>query len=428
MTERLRVLMLTSSYPLYPGDTTAPFIAELAAGIAALGHEVDVLLPAHPRLRRGPVERGVRIHAYHYAPGARALQVWGYASALEGDVGLRRSAYVVAPLALTASTVALARLAHLFRPDLLVAHWVLPNGPPAALVARALRLPLAISLHGSDVYLAGKRRWFGVMARHAFGAAGLVTACSADLAARALPLGAPAARTVVIPYGVDSQQFHPDQRRAREAVRAELGLPEGDKLVLAGGRLVHKKGLDVAIEAFALLAARPAALSARLVLFGAGELRQTLERLIDERGLRDRVTMVGAWERDRLPSLFAASDIFLLPSVRDFAGNVDGLPNTLLEAMASGVAIVASDVAGVPAVLADGREGLLVRAGDPDTLAAAIATLLHDGQMASRLGCNARARVEQELTWPHVCARFVAAYRELLPRAGSPMHRQDARG
>lgn len=428
MTEQLRVLMLTSSYPLYPGDTTAPFIEELAAGIAGLGHNVDVLLPAHPRLRRGALERGVQIHAYHYAPGVRPLQVWGYASALEKDVGLRRSAYAVAPLALTASTIALARLAQRQRPDLLVAHWVLPNGPSAALVARALRLPLAISLHGSDVYLAAKRGPFGAMAGHAFSAAGLVTACSADLAARALPLGAPAGRTLVIPYGVDSQQFHPNQPLARAAVRAELGLSEGEKLVLAGGRLVHKKGLDVAIEAFALLAARPDTPSARLVIFGAGELRQALERLIDERGLRERVIMVGAWERDRLPSLFAASDIFLLPSVRDFAGNVDGLPNTLLEAMASGLAIVASDVAGVPAVVADGREGLLVPAGDPDALGGAIARLLQDEPMAGRLAYNARRRVEQELTWPHVCARFVAAYRELLLHAGSSLRRRNARG
>lgn len=427
MTEHLRVLMLTSSYPLYRGDTTAPFIEELAAGIAALGHDVHVLLPAHPRLRREPIERGVRIHAYHYAPGARALQVWGYASALEGDVGLRRSAYAVAPLALTASTVALSLLARRLRPDLLVAHWVLPNGPPAALVARALQLPLAISLHGSDIYLAEKRRLFGTMARHAFGAAGLVTACSADLAARARPLGAPAGRTEVIPYGVDSQQFHPDQRRAGDAVRARLGLAEGEKLVLAGGRLVHKKGLDVAIEAFALLAALPNTPRARLVIFGAGELRHTLERLIDARGLRDRAIMVGAWERDHLPSLFAASDLFLLPSVRDFAGNVDGLPNTLLEAMASGLAIVASDVAGVPSVLADGREGLLVPAGSPAALAGAIATLLRDESLARRLGHDARKRVEAELTWPHVCARFVAAYRELLLDAGPPAGHRIAR-
>src|SRR5689334_295609 len=150
----LRIAMLTTSYPLYPGDTTAPFIEELAAHIAAEGHEVQVALPAHPRLRRGPRERGVGLHPFQYAPGLRRLQVWGYASSMTGDVGLKGVAYAAAPLALAASTVATGRLARRVRPDLIVAHWVIPNGPPAALAARLAGRPLVVSLHGSDVFLA----------------------------------------------------------------------------------------------------------------------------------------------------------------------------------------------------------------------------------------------------------------------------------
>jgi hypothetical protein len=100
----LRIAMLTSSYPLYAGDTTAPFIEELAAGLVALGHAVHVALPRHPALRRAPVERGVRLHPYHYAPGLRPLQVWGYAASLDGDVGVKGAAYAAAPLALAAAT------------------------------------------------------------------------------------------------------------------------------------------------------------------------------------------------------------------------------------------------------------------------------------------------------------------------------------
>src|SRR5205814_6041968 len=157
----LRIGMLASSYPLYAGDTTAPFIEELAANLAALGHEVHVALPAHPRLRRGACERGVRLHPFRYAPGLRPLQVWGYAASLAGDVGVKPTALAAAPLALAASAAACARLVRRARPDLLVAHWVIPNGPPAALVARAARLPLVVSLHGSDVYLAGRRAAIG---------------------------------------------------------------------------------------------------------------------------------------------------------------------------------------------------------------------------------------------------------------------------
>jgi glycosyltransferase involved in cell wall biosynthesis len=417
----LRIAMLTSSYPLYKSDTTAPFIEELAAHLAALGHEVHVALPAHPALRRAPVERGVHLHPFRYAPGLRPLQVWGYAASLTGDVGLKRAAYAAAPLALAASAGAVAALARRARPDLLVAHWVIPNGPPAAIVGSAARLPLVVSLHGSDVFLAERRRAIGWAARAAFRAAAAVTACSPDLAARATPLGADPAATATIPYGVDERRFQPGDAAGRAAVRRELGLVDGECLVLAGGRLVYKKGLDVAVDAFARLGAAGPSLrsgggAARLVLFGYGDLREALEAQVARLGLGGRVRFTGRVARDRIPALFAAADLFLLPSVHDHAGNVDGLPNTLLEAMASGLPIVASRVVGVPTVIDDGVEGALVPEGDADALAGAIAALLGDRGRAAALGRAARARVARELTWPRIARRYLAVYRAAIAR------------
>ncbi len=359
----LRIAMLTSSYPLYEGDTTAPFIEELAAGLVALGHAVQVALPRHPALRRGSVERGVRLHPYHYAPGLRPLQVWGYAASLNGDVGVKGATYAAAPLALAAATAAVAGLARRLRPDLLVAHWVIPNGPPVAAIARAARLPLVVSLHGSDIYLAERRAAIGRVAGSTLRAAAAVTACSPDLAERASRLGADPALTTVIPYGVDTTRFRPADEATRAAARDWLGLRPGERLVLAGGRLVHKKGLDVAIDAFAGLDPDDRA-AARLVLFGYGDLRAALEAQAARLGLADRVLFTGRVERDRFPRVCAAADLFLLPSVHDHAGNVDGLPNTLLEAMACGLPIVASRVVGVPTVIDDGVEGWLVPEGD----------------------------------------------------------------
>jgi glycosyltransferase involved in cell wall biosynthesis len=409
----LRIVMLTSSYPLYAGDTTAPFIEEIAAGIVALGHRVEVVLPAHPQLRRSSRERGVELHPYQYAPGVPRLQVWGYASSLAGDVGLKGSAYAAAPLALAASTVAMLRVARRLRPDLIVAHWVIPNGPPAALAARLAGCPLVVSLHGSDVFLAERKAPIGRGARAVFGQAAAVTACSPDLATRAIGLGAATTTTTTIPYGVDPARFRPATPDERATVRAALGLRGGERLVLAGGRLVYKKGLDVAIAAFAGEAVREAG-PARLVIFGYGDLEAELRAQAARLGLADRVLFVGRVERDRIPALFAAADLFLLPSVHDHAGNVDGLPNTLLEAMATGLPIVASDVVGVPTVIDDGVHGLLVPERDVAALGTALATLLRDPARAAALGAAARERVECELTWPQIASRFLGVYRAAI--------------
>ena len=105
----MNVCMLTSSYPKYPGETTAPFIEEIAAGLVRRGHSVHVVAPYHCGLRRAPIERGVHLHFFRYSP-VRALNVFGYAESLQADIGLRGAALAAAPLALGAGMLAMLRL------------------------------------------------------------------------------------------------------------------------------------------------------------------------------------------------------------------------------------------------------------------------------------------------------------------------------
>jgi glycosyltransferase involved in cell wall biosynthesis len=404
----MRILMLASSYPMYPGETTAPFIEEIAAGAAARGHAVTLLAPWHPQIRRAPVERGVRLRFFRYAPHP-ALNIWGYAQSLLSDTHVKRRALAAAPFALAASTLAMLRTLAAARRagapfDLVQAHWVLPNGPPAALAARAYRLPLVISLHGSDIYLAERGRAMAAVAGGAFRSAAAVTACSSDLRDRGVRLGARPATSTVIPYGVNTQQFRPDEG-ARAIVRAELGLADNAPLVMGLGRLVAKKGFGILLDAWPRVLAQ--APLATLCIVGYGDLRGQLEDQARRLGVGERVRFAGQLERGRAAAYIAAADVFALPIVRD---GVDGLPNVLLEAMGAGRPVVASRVAGVPDVLDDGVHGLIIPERDPAALAAAILRLIADRPFAERLGRAARARIEQELTWEKTCERFERVY------------------
>lgn len=405
----LTICMLTSSYPKYVGETTAPFIEEIAAGLAQRGHTVHVLAPFHRDVRRAPVERGVHLHFFRYSP-LRALNVWGYAESLQADVGLRGAVFAAAPLALAAGTAALWRLTR--QPfDLIHAHWVIPNGPPAALVARLRGLPLVVSMHGSDVYLAERAAPIALAAALTYRAAGGSTACSGDLRQRALRLGAPAERAEVIPYGVDASQFTPDPA-AGPALRADLGLPVDTPLVLTMSRLVYKKGLTYLLEAWPqVLAAHPRAV---LVIAGYGDLRDELERRAAELGVAASVRFPGQLERAQAARAINGADVYVVPSIRDQRGNVDGLPNALLEGMAAARPIVASRVAGIPDVIDDGVHGLLTAERDPHAIAAAVSRLLADRALAERLGAAARRRVTEELTWDIAAQRFEQVYARAL--------------
>ncbi|EFO79758.1 glycosyl transferase group 1 [Oscillochloris trichoides DG-6] len=408
----MRIVMLASSYPKYPGETTAPFIEEIAAGAVARGHQVTLLAPWHPDIRRAPQERGVDLRFFRYAPHP-ALNIWGYAQSLLSDTHIKRRALLAAPFALGASALALLRTlnaAHRAgKPfDLVQAHWVLPNGPPAALVARMHHLPLVISLHGSDIYLAERGRIAGQVARAAFAQADAVTACSGDLGQRGISLGAKAAKTSIIPYGVNIREFRPDPQ-AQAAVRAELGLGEGVPLVIGLGRLVAKKGFGVLLDAWPqVLRSYPQAL---LCIVGYGDLRAQLEAQAQRLGIAAQVRFTGQLDRQRTAHYLAAADVFALPIVRE---GVDGLPNVLLEAMGAARPVVASRVAGVPDVIADGVHGLIVAERDPAALAHAIIRLIADRPFAEGLGCAARRRIEEELTWEKTCERFERVYQQAL--------------
>jgi glycosyltransferase involved in cell wall biosynthesis len=194
------VVMVTTSYPRFPGDSVGTFMEPIARAVAALGHEVHLVAPWHPQITRGAEEHGVRLHFYRYAP-LPSLNVFGYAASMRADVTLRAAAYVVAPLALAAGWRAARAVARRHRATVMHGHWVIPGGVTAAAAAPAL--PLVISLHGSDVFVAETFPPARIAARRAFRRAGFVTACSDDLARRAVALGADAGRIETVPYGVD---------------------------------------------------------------------------------------------------------------------------------------------------------------------------------------------------------------------------------
>ncbi|MDQ5853848.1 MAG: glycosyltransferase family 4 protein [Chloroflexota bacterium] len=402
----MKIAVLTTSYPKWPGETTAPFIEELAAGVAARGHEVHVLMPYRADLRRAKVERGVYLHTYHYALHPK-LEVWGYAGAMHGDVGVKNVAFLAAPFALLAGLQALLRLTATGGYGMIHAHWALPNGPVAALCARARKLPLVLSLHGSDVFLAEQSAPAAWAARWAARQADALTACSGDLAARMAALGGRPERMMVVPYGVDPQAFSPVVGGAA-AVRARLHIGPRQPVIFTLGRMVFKKGFGVLLDAMPrVLQDHPEAV---LVLGGDGDLCGALRQQAQRLGIAGHVRFPGIIPRNDVPAFFAMADVATFPSVHDQRGNVDGLPNVLLEAMSIGRPIVASHIGGIPEVITDGVHGLLTPEGDPVALAAAISRLLHDRQLAAGLAAGARERVEQELRWSHIAARIEDVY------------------
>jgi glycosyltransferase involved in cell wall biosynthesis len=212
-----------------------------------------------------------------------------------------------------------------------------------------------------------------------------------------------AARTVVVHNGIDAWAFRP--ARPPAAVRAELGIADGCRVIVMAGRMTAQKGWDVLLEAAARLAAARGDLA--WVLVGDGPLRAALTRRAADLDLAVRFT--GA--RSDMADVLGAADVVVL------ASRSEGLPFTLLEAMALGMPVVATRVGGVPEVVEDGRSGRLVPRDDPAALAGAVAGVV-DAPEAAAMGARGRARVETAFTLDGMVRAVERVYTTVLHEHG----------
>jgi glycosyltransferase involved in cell wall biosynthesis len=185
----------------------------------------------------------------------------------------------------------------------------------------------------------------------------------------------------LIPCGLDLSQFAPGERHQR-----------GYPTIAAVGRLDPIKGFLVLIDACALLTQRGVEFKCDII--GDGPQRSELAARIARHGLNDRVRLLGALEQQQVRTRVAAARVFTLPCIRLPNGDQDGIPVSLMEAMALRVPVVTTPVSGIPELVKDGLSGVLVRPGDPEALAAGILRVLTDDALADAIGAGGRSVVE----------------------------------
>lgn len=243
--------------------------------------------------------------------------------------------------------------------DLIDAHYFYPDGVAAVLLGQALDRPVVVTARGSDLNLLAEyalpRRWIRWAAR---GADGLI-AVSRGLKQRLVELGIDAACVNVLRNGVDLALFRPCDR---ESARRSLGFTR--PTLIAVGNLVALKRHSLMIEALAQLP------GVELVIVGEGPERAAIEKLARERGVGDRVRLLGRVQQDRLPAIYSAADILLLVSRQE------GWPNVLLESMACGTPVIVSDLPGITDIVGAAEAGRILADATPSCLADAAMTLL----------------------------------------------------
>lgn len=218
--------------------------------------------------------------------------------------------------------------------------------------------------------------------------------------------GTPEDKLTVIPNSVDPALLR-GAVKGRAAVMAEFGWDVGDPLIVTVGRLVVAKAYPSLVEAIYFL--KDEFPGVRCLIAGDGPCRGEIEEAVKKFGVSDNVSLPGA--RDDIPDLLSACDIFVLSSIRE------GLPVSLLEAMAAGCAIASTNVGGIPEAVKDGESALLVSPGEPRTLAGAIGRLLSGRELGARFGENASRIIDERYSASAITREIEDIYTRLTAAA-----------
>jgi glycosyltransferase involved in cell wall biosynthesis len=374
--------------------------ADLARGLVAAGHEVELITARHPDGLREEEVDGVRRHHVEASPDDFTSREWRERS-YETFVRIDAAQPFDVVHGEGSSALELARRGTQRTTPLVVMFHGNFVGLVKASAQRQLRARSPLDLLREERGLASlARRHFAKANWRIFRDCEAIVPSHQQLADTCRSHRLDPARVHVVPNGVDASVFRP---RSQEEARAALSLPDGFLFVCAG-RLSREKGMHHALRALTL--GRDRAPDAGLLVVGDGAERSRLERLAFDLGLHDRVVFTGAQPPEQMPTFLAAADAFLFPTERDEAA-----PLVLPQAMACGLPVIASRQGGITEVInRPGENGILVPPGDVTALVTAATRVYHDEDLRRTLARGGRARVQETYTLERMVAKTAAVY------------------
>lgn len=395
----MKITILTTSFPRFDGDFAGNFILKYARELSLLDCDARAVAPhdsqADPAMDAGGVK--TERFKYFFPP---EWQMAAYGGGIANRMKRNWLTALQMPFFLVAFLTAALRSAR--KSDLVHAHWTISGLVGAAVKALTGR-PLVVTLWGSDMLLLNfpmARPLFNILSS----GADAVVCESLQFKDRLTGLGFPEGKISVIPNGIDLEMF---AARDKLQSRERLALPLDKTILLTAGRLEPEKGQKYLLETLPEVFRRDE--NAICVLVGDGQSRGELEALGKRLGIDGSLIFAGQKDHREMPLWLSAADIFVLPSLSE------GNPNIALEAAACGLPLVASRVGGLPEMVRDGVDGLLVPAGDVPALARAILSLIQDADSRQRFSRNARGRMrETQWTWEAQARALKEVYRRVL--------------
>jgi len=393
--KKMAITILTTSFPTSANPSSGIFIARLARHLSSFA-SISVVTPAARASAPIKMEENINVYTFKYAPEYFLLlahQSGGIPVALKN----RKWLYFILPLFFISMAYCLYFKSR--SSDLIHAHWSI-NGCIAGIVGLILNKPVVTTLHGDDVTRAKSKLldrmilWFSlVMSTKVISVNDSFRNWIIDNYPRFK------SKVMTIPNGIDNSFLDISHKRIYSPSNA------GIKIITIGS-LIPRKGIDVIIRAIGLLKNQQ---PVSLTIAGEGHAKKLLQTLVDENDLTEMVHFVGDVNPSEIPELLANHDIFVL------ASHSEGRPSVILEAMATGIPIIASNISGTNELIRDNETGKLFPDNDFHALAQCIEQIGPDYELKKKLGTNATDFiVSNKLLWSDTARRHAELYEMLV--------------
>lgn len=363
MEQKKKLLVTASTFPRWEGDTEPRFVLDLSKHMTNM-FDVTVLVPAAPGAKDKDILEGVNIIRYHYFP-VHKWETLCYPGAIVPRIREKKIRLLLVPFLFASLFFHLIKILPQY--DMVHAHWLIPQG----IVQSFFKKPYIVTGHGGDVTSLNKGIFRKLKIR-CLRRAKHVTVVSEHLKKKVQEL-VPEISASVISMGVDTSKF------GKKYFIPNYFDQGNKKVVLFVGRLAEKKGVTYLIEAMKDI-------DALLVIAGDGPLRNKLEKQAEE--IKGKVKFLGAKTHEELIYIYASADIFVAPSITASDGDQEGVPTAIMEAMASGLPVIASDSGGISQIIANEYNGLLVQEKDVINLRKNICRLIDNKEVYQNIQKN----------------------------------------
>ncbi len=410
-----RICIVTHLYPVDASDYKGGFVRDLAESLSEEGYEVHVVTPMRPGAPIDEINNGIYIHRFPYWGANKGIQL----GSLKGT-----PLFLLGTLVLSGIMKSIKVIVK-YKVDIIHAYWVVPGGLIAAAAGFFTGKPVVATAAGSDLNIASKNKIYRLLIRLTLKGLDRLIAVSALMKRIAVSLGLCEKKAVVFPgpVGIDFDLYtgsfpqidllsasfnNAGWNEVQDGMcnKNRNGSHNETVKLLYVGNLTPPKRVDTLIFAMKIVAEHVG--NANLIIVGEGEKRCELEKLSKKLGIGDKVIFKGAAPHDEIPWYMRCADIFV------HCSESEGLPVAIMEAMASGLPVIASEVGGIPELISDNVTGYLVHYYDYKAYADKIIRLVKDKNLRNKMGVKGRMYAFENFSRPVIIKKNIQVYRQLI--------------